>query len=128
MKDINRANRIGNENEGILIKDIINHSDTTATVILRKKYVQFDKNDIVKYKEKMQHLISVGILDEDCEYEANIWYGLDDTWNKYFDFRDLEYNKDLYDSLKCYVITELYDRKIGIRSVANRLSEIKKNN
>ncbi len=126
MKDINRANRIGNENEGILIKDIINHSDTTATVILRKKYVQFDKNDIVKYKEKMQHLISVGILDEDCEYEANIWYGLDDTWNKYFDFRDLEYNKDLYDSLKCYVITELYDRKIGIRSVANRLSEIKK--
>lgn len=125
MKTIRKFNRIGSEDYGILIKEIINSSKTTY-LISSKKYVKFDKNDIDEYKRKMNYLTKENILNENCQYEDNVWHGLDDTQNKYFDFSDFEYNSEISNALKCFIITQLFDRRISIIITGLRLSEVKK--
>lgn len=124
MRTLKIAKRIGNKDEGILIRDIIK---TNRTVIVsRKSYIQFDIKDIDKYKHKFTQLVKKEILNAECKYEESIWFGLDTTNNKYFDFTEFEYNREVYNALKAYVITELYDRRISMRTVGLRLSEVKK--
>lgn len=124
MRTLRVAKRIGNKDQGILIRDILKTNKTT--VVSRKRFIQFDKKDMDAYKRKLNELVNDEILNVNCKYEDNVWYGLDTTWNQYFNFTHFEYNSKIYNALKCYVITELYDRRISIRTVGLRLSEVKK--
>ncbi|MCH1626126.1 hypothetical protein [Fredinandcohnia quinoae] len=116
--------RIGLQDEGILIRDIIKQEDTT--VISRKTYIKFDKRNIDEFEEKFNELKSENILSPECSFEDNEWYGLAIDWNIHLKFGDFEYNQSLYNALKCFVITELYDRRISLTVIGLRLSEIKK--
>lgn len=124
MGQIRNFARVGLIDEGILIREIVEQKDTT--VISRKRFIQFDKRNIDEFICKFEKLKSEKILDETCNFDDKRWYGIALDWNKYFQFGDFEYNKELYNALKCFIVTEIYDRRISLDVMGKRLSEIKK--
>lgn len=118
------SRRIGSVNKGILIREIVKKSETTMVSI--KKYIKYKRVDINEFKNKMQTLIDEERIDSSCKYEDRKWFGLYIYHNKFFDFSDFEYDFDLYNALKCYVITCLHDVRLSILVVSLRLQEIKK--
>lgn len=121
-KQIN--SRIGLKNEGVLIREIVKQKSTS--VVSRKRYVQFDLESLEEFQEKFRMLVGESILNESSSFEGRKWSGMSLHWNVGFDFSDFEYNKELYYALKCFVINELYDRRLSIKIVALRYSEIRK--
>ncbi|WP_110114002.1 hypothetical protein [Bacillus sp. CGMCC 1.16541] len=124
MGQLRNSARIGLKDEGIMVREIVKQDNTS--VISRKRYIQFDKENIDEFKVKFEELKYEKILNVTCNFDHHKWHGLTTDWNSHLDFTDFEYNQTLYNALKCYVITELYDRRISLQVIGLRLSEIKK--
>lgn len=111
---------IGNIEKGLFI-----YADTSSALV-EKKYIQYKKEDLSIYKDKFYDLVGEGIFMNDCLFEDHKWIGYGNYHYETFDFSEIEYNQYVYLPLKCFVITQLYDRRITVDSAQSRFSGILK--
>ncbi|MDR4886300.1 hypothetical protein RGU12_01915 [Fredinandcohnia sp. QZ13] len=99
--------KVGNIDKGLLIYE------ETSNSVAEKKYLKFNKDELVQYQEKFEILQDDGIIKSTSEFLDHQWNVMGREYYRSLDFTEIEYNKELYFSLKCYVIVQLYDRKIS---------------
>lgn len=102
---------IGNIENGLFI-----YVDTSSS-LAKKKYIRFEKEDLSLYKDKFNDLIDEGIFQEDCLFEDHKWIAFGNNHYETFDFTEIEYNHHVYMPLKCFVILQLYDKRLVVDTV-----------
>jgi hypothetical protein len=103
--------KLGNLEKGVFI-----YEDTSSSLV-ENKYVRYKKYDVEIYKEKFNDLICEGIIKEGCLFEDNKWIAYGNKNFRTFNFTKIEYNQYFYLPLKCFVILQLYDRRLVVDSV-----------
>lgn len=99
--------KVGNIDKGLLIYE------ETSNSVAEKKYLKYNKDELIQYQEKFELLQDDGIIESTSEFLDHQWNVIGREYYRSLDFTEIEYNKELYLSLKCYVIVQLYDRKIS---------------
>ncbi|MEI2358935.1 hypothetical protein, partial [Mesobacillus zeae] len=100
------GNTIGSIENGVFI-----YKDTSSS-LAEKKYIRFEKEDLPQYIDKFTDLVGEGILLEGCLFEDHKWIAYGNKSYKTFDFTIMEYNQQIYLPLKCFVILQLYDKRL----------------
>jgi hypothetical protein len=112
--------QVGNRLRGVFI-----YEDTSSS-LAEKKYITYKKEDLTIYKDKFTDLVGEGIFEENCLFEDHKWIAFGNYHYETFDFTEIEYNQDLYLPLKCFVILQLFDRRLVVDSVQQGLNYILK--
>lgn len=99
--------KVGNIDKGLLIYE------ETSRSVAEKKYLKYNKDKLIQYQEKFELLQDDGIIKSPSEFLDHQWNVMGREYYRSLDFTEIEYNKELYLSLKCYVIVQLYDRNIS---------------
>ncbi|MFJ7738752.1 hypothetical protein ACIQ2D_20790 [Lysinibacillus sp. NPDC097287] len=110
--------KVGNIDKGLLIYE------ETANSVAEKKYLKYNKDDLNQYQEKFELLQDDGIIKSPSEFIDHQWNIMGREYYRSLDLTEIEYNKELYLSLKCYVIVQLYDRKISPDSIFEGFNNI----
>lgn len=103
--------KVGNLDKGLLIYE------ETSDSVAEKKYLKYNKDELNQYQEKFELLQDDGIIESTSEFFDHQWRVIGREYYRKLDFTEIEYNKELYLSLKCYVIIQLHDRNISTDSM-----------
>lgn len=117
---MSNLNKLGSLEKGLFI-----YEDTSSS-LAKKKYIHYKREDLPTYIDKFADLVGEGIFEENCLFEDHRWIAFGRNHYKTFDFMELEYNHHLYLPLKCFVIAQLYDRRLVVDSVQQALNYILK--
>ncbi|GEM_PF-2904510 len=103
--------KVGNGDKGLLIYE------KTSNSVAEKKYLKYNEDELIQYQEKFELLQDDGIIKSPSEFLDHQWNVMGREYYRSLDFTEIEYDKELYLSLKCYVIVQLYDRNISPDSI-----------
>lgn len=112
--------KVGNLEKGLFI-----YEDTSSS-LAEKKYIRYKKEDLPLYKDKFEELVGEGIFERECLFEDHKWTAYGNHHHETFDFIEIEYNQLLYWPLKCFIIVQLYDRRMVVDSVHQGFKNILK--
>lgn len=115
-----KAQRLGSIDKGLFIVE-----DASSSLV-EKKYIRYKKGDLAIYRDKFIDLIGERIIREDCSFEDHVWIGYGNYHYETFDFTEIEYNQNLYLSLKCYIVLRLFDHNLVVNTVHQELNYILK--
>lgn len=113
-----RKMRTGNQEYGLLIYEEVSDS------FVEKKYLKYTQDDLNRYQEKFEVLRDDGIIYSTSEFLDHTWRVMGREYYKPIDFTEVEYNKELYLSLKCFIVVQLHDRRLAPDTVHETLKSI----
>ena len=79
--------KVGNIDKGLLIYE------ETSNSVAEKKYLKYNKDELVQYQEKFELLQDDGIIKSPSEFLDHQWYVMGREYYRSLDFTEIEYNK-----------------------------------
>lgn len=119
-----RIKDYGDVDKGLAVNETL--SETDKFIFANKKFVKFSKESINEYKIKFEELKKLRIIDKSCKFDSHNWYGLGNYHNIHFSFETYEFDQEIYNALKCFVVIELLDIGVTIGVLSLRYSEIRR--
>lgn len=119
---IKLANPLKQKKSGLFVVEPLDTSK--GAIISEKKYVKFNINDVLIYKNYFEELKKDGVFSQEVNFEDHCWMGMYDDLLRTLNFKEYQYNKKLYYSLKFYVLILLYSKKMTLLVTQHALSSI----